>query len=438
MLELTAIEAGVDGFLAETLVLGLAGFVDLGAHGGAIGAFLPAGEFVVGDGGDFDVDVDAVEQGAGKFGKIFVVHLRPAACGAFGVAAEGGVHRGDEHESGGEFDRAVDAGDGDLAAFEGLAEHLQNISAELGEFVEEENSVVGHRAFTGSRDGSATDEGLGGCAVVRGADRPLVEEGYAVGQHAHRGIDAGGFKGFGTAEQRKDAGDALGEHGFAGAGGTDHEQVVGAGGCDGDGAFDGFLAADFDEIEVACDLGGEVGMAVKFVRFERELFVEERDGLGEGADGVDFDAFDDGGFACVFKGEDDAAKFFLLGEHGEGKGAFYFAELAVEGEFAGDEEVFVNIGVDGIAGAEQADGDGEIEGGAFFFDIGGSEVDELGVGGEGEAAVDHGTADAFDGFADGGLGEADDGGFFQAVFGDIHLDFAEDCVDSDEDKGVDF
>ena len=179
-------------------------------------------------------------------------------------------------------------------------------------------------------------------------------------------------------------------------------------------------------------------MAVKFVGFERQLLIEECDGLREGADGVDFDAFDDGGFACVFKGEDHAAKFFLLGEHGEGERAFYFAEFAVEGEFTGDEEVFVNIGVDGVARAEQADGDGEIEGGAFFFDIGGCEVDELGVGGEGEAAVDHGTADAFDGFTDGGLGEADDGGFFQAMFGNIHLDLAEDGVDSDEDKGVDF
>ena len=438
MLELTAIEAGVDGFLAETLVLGLAGLVDLGAHRSAIRPLLPAGEFVVRDGGDFDVDVDAVEQGAGKFGEVFVVHLRPAACGAFGVAAEGGVHGGDEHESGGEFNGAVDAGDGDLAAFEGLAQHLQDITAELGKLIEEEDSVVGHRAFTGAGDGAATDEGLGGCAVVRRADRPLVEEGYAVGEHAHRGIDTGGFKRFGTAEQRKDAGDALGEHRFAGAGGTDHQQIVGTGGGDGDGAFDGFLAANFDEIQIAGDLGGEIGMAVEFVGFEGELLVEECDGLREGADGVDFDAFDDGGLACVFKGEDHAAKFFLLGEHGEGERTFYFAELAVEGEFTGDEQVFVDIGVDGIAGAEQADGDGEIEGGAFFFDIGGCEVDELGVGGEGEAAVNHGTADAFDGFADGGLGEADDGGFFQAVFGNIHLDLAEDGVDSDEDKGVDF
>ena len=62
------------------------------------------------------MDVDAVEEGAGEFLEVFVADL-----GVVGVVAGGsGVHGGDEHEAGGEFDGAVDAGDGDFAAFEGL------------------------------------------------------------------------------------------------------------------------------------------------------------------------------------------------------------------------------------------------------------------------------------------------------------------------------
>jgi hypothetical protein len=90
-----------------------------------------------------------------------------------------------------------------------------------------------------------------------------------------------------------------------------------------------------------------------------------------------------------------------------------------------------------LAGAKQADGDGEIEAGAFLLDVGGREVDEQRVAGEGEAGVDHRPADAFDGFLHGGLGEAHDGSSGQAALGDIHFDFAGDGVDAGEDVGVD-
>lgn len=210
-----------------------------------------------------------------------------------------------------------------------------------------------------------------------------------------------------------------------------------AGGGDGDGAFDGFLAADIGEIEVGGELGGLIGVAVELVGFEGKLFVEEGDGLGEGGDGVDFDAFDDGGFAGVVGGEDDALESFLFGEEGEGEGAFDFADAAVEGEFAGDEEIFVAVGLDEIGAAQDADGHGEIEAWGVFFDVGGGEVDEEGVLGEGEAGVDDGAADAFDGFFDGGLGQTDDGGFLEAALGDVDFDLTELGVDADEDEGVD-
>lgn len=235
----------------------------------------------------------------------------------------------------------------------------------------------------------------------------------------------------------EDAGDAGGEHRFPRAGGADHQEVVCAGGAEGDGAFDGFLAADVGEIEVGGELGGLVGVAVEFVGFEGELVVEEGDGLGEGGNGVDLDALDDGGLAGVVGGEDDAFEVLLFGEQGEGEGAFDFSDAAVEGEFAGDEEVLVAVGLDEVGAAEDADGHGEVEAGGVLFDVGGGEVDEEGVLGEGVAGVDDGAADAFDGLFNGGLGEADDGGLLEATLGDIDFDLTELGVDAEEDEGVD-
>src|SRR2546421_1995001 len=108
--------------------------------------------------------------------------------------------------------------------------------------------MVGERDFAGAGSAAAADQRLRGGGVMRLADGAIVHEGDAFGEQAEGGIDSSGFEGFGAAEWREDAGDALGEHGFAGSGGANHQDVVSAGGGDGDGALDGFLAADVGEI----------------------------------------------------------------------------------------------------------------------------------------------------------------------------------------------
>lgn len=98
------------------------------------------GEFSEGDGGDFDVDVDAVEQGTGELADVAFDLLGGAVALAFGVAPEAagaGIQSGDEHEVGGEGGGAVGAGDGDLSFFEGLAKDFEGAAIEFGEFVQE-------------------------------------------------------------------------------------------------------------------------------------------------------------------------------------------------------------------------------------------------------------------------------------------------------------
>ena len=152
---------------------------------------------------------------------------------------------------------------------------------------------------------------------------------------------------------------------------------------------------------------------------------------------MDVDAVDDGGLEGVFFRQDHAAEVLLLREERERERALDLADAAVEGELAGDQVVLVVVGLDEVGGAEEADGDGEVEAGGFFFDVGGCEGDEGAGLGWAEAAVDHGAFDALDGLLDAGLGEAGDDGLLHAGVGAVALDLAEEGVDADEDEGLD-
>ena len=83
-------------------------------------------------------------------------------------------------------------------------------------------------------------------------------------------------------------------------------------------------------------------------------------------------------------------------------------------------------------GSEDADGDGEVEAGAFFLEVGGREVDGDAGGGKVEAGVLDGGADAVARLADGGVGEADGGEGFFLGFDAGEVDFHVDdvCVDA--------
>jgi hypothetical protein len=83
----------------EALELALAGGVDALADLRRVFAIGPRGQVVVGEGGDFDVDVDPVEEGAGDAGAVAVDGGRGASTGApriREVAARAGVHRAED------------------------------------------------------------------------------------------------------------------------------------------------------------------------------------------------------------------------------------------------------------------------------------------------------------------------------------------------------
>ena len=298
---------------------------------------------------------------------------------------------------------------------------------ELGEFIEEEDAAVGEGDFAGGGVGAAADEAGVGDGVVGGAEGTARDEAAAEG--AGDGVDGGDLEGFFGGEGREDGGDAAGDHGFAAAGGTDKEDVVAAGDGDLDGAAGEGLALDVGEVLTAGGALGEEGVAVDAVRGGGRLAGEEVEGLAEGLDGPDVDAFDEGGLVGVGGGDDDGAEAAVAQGQGDGQDAADAPHFAAEGELAEhghgvEEGQFV-----GAVGGEEGQGDGQVVDGALFAEVGGGEVDRHGGGLEAEEGVAQGGVDAVDALFDGGVGQAHDAG--AGVFGGEGVDFNLDGLGAD-------
>ena len=130
-----------------------------------------------------------------------------------------------------------------------LAEHFENVTRELWKLVEEEHAVVGEAGFTGTRHASAAADQAGvGDGMVRRAERALMQESRAGREGSRDAVDFGGFDGLFEGEGWQDAGEALGEHRFAGARRANHQNVVDSGGGNFEGALRHGLAAHVTEI----------------------------------------------------------------------------------------------------------------------------------------------------------------------------------------------
>jgi hypothetical protein len=289
------------------------------------------------------------------------------------VAAGTRVHGGDEHEVGGERRGCEGAGDGDDAAFEGLTEHFEAAAVELGEFVEKEDAVVGEGDFARGGRGAAADHAGVGNRMVRRAKRAGGEQRLIGGQAAQGAVDARRFQAFGEAQGGQNRGQALGEHGLAGAGGADEHDVMSPGRGDDEAAFRVFLAAHVLKIEiVGAEFREEFG-ELAGDRFDVEAARENTYGIGERVEAENIDAFDDGGFAGVGHGDEKPFDAELLGRHGAGQGPFDGPHAAIESELADDGAFLDLLGGESPHGDEHAQGDRQIETAGVFTQIGGSE-----------------------------------------------------------------
>jgi len=100
------------------------------------------------------VQVEPIEQRASKSSAVARNRRFSTAAAAraiAGVAAGARIHGGDELETRREFALPRGTRDGDAAGLERLAERLERGALELGELVEEQDTVMGERDLAGGR-----------------------------------------------------------------------------------------------------------------------------------------------------------------------------------------------------------------------------------------------------------------------------------------------
>ncbi len=132
-----------------------------------------------GDRRHVDRQIEAVEQRPRQPRLILgdAARIGAAAAGVagfVGVAAAARVHRRDQLEAGGIDDAMVGAGDRHFAGLERLAQAVERLRVELGQFVEKQHAVMGERDLARPGVDAAADQRRHRRRMVRGAERPAI------------------------------------------------------------------------------------------------------------------------------------------------------------------------------------------------------------------------------------------------------------------------
>ena len=137
LVEFTDAQGGVDFALPRVLLV--AGGDHARQHDGAAFPRFLLHQFGSGQAGDFDGQIDTVEQRAGNFTAVTRDAFRRAAAGFDGmpeITARTRVHGGDELEFGGIDGLARRTGNVDFAVFQRFAQNFQNFAVKLGQLVQ--------------------------------------------------------------------------------------------------------------------------------------------------------------------------------------------------------------------------------------------------------------------------------------------------------------
>jgi hypothetical protein len=190
---------------------------------------------------------------------------------------------------------------------------------------------------------------------------------------AHDAVNFGGFQGFFKAQRRQDGGQALGQHGLAGARRAHHEDVVTPRRGQKEGPFDRLLAFDFAEVQVIQGLPGR-GLHRRG-RFGRERLPagQEVHHLGQGLDGIDLQPGHHPGFSGVLPG-DDEGETSLPGGQGYGEDSPGGLQAAIQGELAEQEILVQGLLGHNALGNEDPQRYGKVEARALFPGVRGREV----------------------------------------------------------------
>jgi len=139
------------------------------------------------------------------------------------------------------------AGHRGAPGFHRLAQGFQRLFGKFRQFIEKQHAAMREGDLPGAGALAAAGErGLGG-AVMRFPVGGALQH-FSAHQHAGDRMDHADFQCVARRKIRQQAGQAGGEHGFAGAGRADEEEIVAAGGGDFQRPLGGFHAFDIRQV----------------------------------------------------------------------------------------------------------------------------------------------------------------------------------------------
>src|SRR6185437_2726935 len=226
-------------------------------------------------------------------------------------------------------------------------------------------------------------------------------------EHTGHAVDFGGFERFFESKRREDGRHPLGQHGLAGTRRADHEDVVASRAGDLEGALGGLLAANVFEIHRVLLGFLQDGIGVNGYRRDAVFAVNQANHVHERADRVHANAGYDRGLAGIYFRDDQMGNLLAAGGDGDRQGAANPTNAAVERQLAHENIVGNFFSGQSAVRADNAERHGQVEAGAFFLDIGRSQVDGDVGGRNVVAAVLQRRADTLAAFAHRGIGQAD-------------------------------
>src|ERR1035441_4426404 len=228
--------------------------------------------------------------------------------------------------------------------FEWLAHHLEYVARKFRQLVEKQQSVMRERNFAWPWNDSTADEAGIGDGVMRGSEWPLRHQPCCGIENSGDGMNLGCLESFFKSERSENRRQALGEHGLAGAGRPDHENVVAAGRSYFQGTLRGFLTTHIFKVDgEMLQLSEQVfsadtkRLALNDADHRR---VEQFKNIKQGTDRVDIDALDHGRFGGIGGRQNKVGNIFFACQDRDRQHAGHGANAAVEAEFTNQEEAF--------------------------------------------------------------------------------------------------
>src|SRR5439155_2817073 len=186
-----------------------------------------------------------------------------------------------------------------FSVLERLTHYFQSGSFELRQLIEKKDAIVGKAHFTRSRERSAAEQADVADGVMRRAKRPPRDKRFFAVEKSGNAVDLGGLDRFIKRHRRNNCWDPLRQHRLPRTRRANHENVVPAGDCHFNCAFDVALPFHVCKIDVVTLVGrkksGEIAARWK----KRKFAAEKLECLAQIMHAVDVDLVHHRGFERV-------------------------------------------------------------------------------------------------------------------------------------------